>query len=1224
MRTTTCVLVLFLAIPVRAATLNVPAQYPTIQAAIDAAVDGDDVVVAPGTYNEAIDFLGKAITVRSSDGPRATTIDASGLDTSVVRFVTDEGPESVLQGFTVTGGTGSVSYPYDSVGGGILVIGSSPMIQVSRPTIADCVVHGNSASHGSAMYLYSAIPNLANCQFHENVGPDQIFGVTESGLFVTSSTFDGSGKAIFLRATEHGGELRITASEFRNYTTAIWNFGHADFVVTDCVFEDGGTAIETHASTLSVTDCEFHRNATGAVFAASDVVATRCTFANNTAGPTSPFHGLGGAINCDGHSLRAVDCTFLRNTGGGGGAIYAFDPTGVPGLYVVRSLFLGNTAEGQGGAILGSAGVGDDDTIADCVFVGNSAEYGGALCWFHYLDFPVSDCTFSGNDAVAGRAFAFWGSVGDPFVMRNCILWDGPSEIHSLDGSSVALVAYSDVSGGYAGDGNIDADPLFLRNPSDGGDGWGDDPDTRAVDEGANDDYGDLRLLSGSPCIDAAENAAVPADILDLDGDGDTAEPLPLDLRGRPRFADITSAPDLGAGTPPLVDMGAYESQELHVPADYATIQAAIDAAEPGDTVLVAPGTYVECIDFLGKAIVVRSVSGPADTTIVACGEQGRAIVTCAGGEQVLTTSLEGFTITMDPNVGWSYIMWVGNDHDGGVTVRDCVFTDVQEEAMMWLEGTFNLRLVDCVFQRLVVNDYGGLILGIDQWGGSLVIERCGFYGVPPFDWLMGAAVYVIDSTCDGAPAAQAWPAYCVLIDGCTFRASPLGIRGPSPTLPPATVTNSSFSECSNTWGGAIWARGFVCISECEFTKNRGRSGGAIALDSGRHTIVGCRFSGNVAEQEGGAIYPFGWGGGTTTVNLHDCTFVGNTAGIVGGAIAGESSDSWTLTNCTFAGNQAPTGRAVSLMGLYHPDSISNCVMRDGGDEIVAEALAGVTYSDVQGGWPGTGNIDADPLFVRNPSDGGDGWGDDPNTPDVDEGANDDFGDLRLLSGSPCIDAGDPSFVPAPGQTDFDGRPRVRDGNGDGVVVVDMGAYEFGLVGPPIVASPTAATLRLVDPGTDHPAVMEHAVYEETTARYVGASGRLVAEPFWQPMEAWIGVQVRALTASTEYRFMAKARDASGNETPFGPIAAISTTRAGDVDGDDAVNQADLTLVQQALGTQYGDPGFDARADLNGDDKVTFRDVGIVRRSMTPPKPQPSPAAQVVPTPIAPSSRTAP
>jgi hypothetical protein len=79
------------------------------------------------------------------------------------------------------------------------------------------------------------------------------------------------------------------------------------------------------------------------------------------------------------------------------------------------------------------------------------------------------------------------------------------------------------------------------------------------VNEGAHDDYRDLQLLSSSPCIDAGDNAAVPADMLDLDGDGNTTEPLPFDLSGWARFVNDPLIPDTGSGTPPIVDMGAYE-----------------------------------------------------------------------------------------------------------------------------------------------------------------------------------------------------------------------------------------------------------------------------------------------------------------------------------------------------------------------------------------------------------------------------------------------------------------------------------------------------------------------------------------------------------------------------------------------------------------------------------------------------------------------------------------
>ena len=95
------------------ATLHVPSEYTTIQEAIDAALDGDAVLVAPGTYIENIDFKGKAITVESDQGPEITIIDGNDSG-SVVWFHSGEGQDSILNGFTISNGSDS-----DFGGGGI-------------------------------------------------------------------------------------------------------------------------------------------------------------------------------------------------------------------------------------------------------------------------------------------------------------------------------------------------------------------------------------------------------------------------------------------------------------------------------------------------------------------------------------------------------------------------------------------------------------------------------------------------------------------------------------------------------------------------------------------------------------------------------------------------------------------------------------------------------------------------------------------------------------------------------------------------------------------------------------------------------------------------------------------------------------------------------------------------------------------------------------------------
>jgi YD repeat-containing protein len=117
--------------------IHVPADQPTIQAAINAAANGDTVLVSDGTYGENINFNGKAITVTSVNGPKVTTIDG-GAVVSVVTFQTNETASSVLNGFTITNGFSNFE------GGGILISGSSP-------TITNNIVTNNKACEGAGI-----------------------------------------------------------------------------------------------------------------------------------------------------------------------------------------------------------------------------------------------------------------------------------------------------------------------------------------------------------------------------------------------------------------------------------------------------------------------------------------------------------------------------------------------------------------------------------------------------------------------------------------------------------------------------------------------------------------------------------------------------------------------------------------------------------------------------------------------------------------------------------------------------------------------------------------------------------------------------------------------------------------------------------------------------------------------------------------------------------------
>jgi hypothetical protein len=144
------ILLLVPAAPAAADTIRVPADQPTIQAGIDAASDGDTVLVADGTYtgegNRNIRFHGKAITVKSVYGPRDCMVDAYPEHVRVFVFDSSEGPDSVLEGFTITGGRGDIGEA--EWGGGIYCEGSSP-------TIRGNIITGNTSCFGAGICCWT-------------------------------------------------------------------------------------------------------------------------------------------------------------------------------------------------------------------------------------------------------------------------------------------------------------------------------------------------------------------------------------------------------------------------------------------------------------------------------------------------------------------------------------------------------------------------------------------------------------------------------------------------------------------------------------------------------------------------------------------------------------------------------------------------------------------------------------------------------------------------------------------------------------------------------------------------------------------------------------------------------------------------------------------------------------------------------------------------------------
>jgi len=299
------------------------------------------------------------------------------------------------------------------------------------------------------------------------------------------------------------------------------------------------------------------------------------------------------------------------------------------------------------------------------------------------------------------------------------------------------------------------------------------------------------------------------------------------------------------------------------------------------------------------------------------------------------------------------------------------------------------------------------------------------------------------------------------------------------------TIANNTFTVDSATYGGGIYCnRSSPTIANNSFTGNSAAYGGAIACYSysspkiSNNTIVGnsasrtgagitCWYDScptiddnsitrNSASWQGGGISC--WYGSCPTINDNSITW--NSAGLYyggaiycyyesspaisnnliaaniaardGGGIYCFYSSSPTLTNCTIADNEADsdfngygTGGALYVADSSSRIGILNCILwGDSPNEIAGETTnVLVEYSDVQGGWGGTGNVDDEPLFVDSAG-----------------------GDYNLLSGSPCVDAAYSTDTP---EYDMVGNPRVDDpyttntGAGEKSDYYDIGALEY-------------------------------------------------------------------------------------------------------------------------------------------------------------------------------------
>jgi len=324
-----------------------------------------------------------------------------------------------------------------------------------------------------------------------------------------------------------------------------------------CRFKDNesngkGAAVYAESLDGNLADCQFYDNDAGndggAISVgtlggldrdgnAQDGQARRCTFDDNSTSAS------GGAIDLVA-GADIYECKFRNNMADDdGGGIY----TRFGDLDVVSCIFAGNASgagsEGGGGAIGAcSAGSNADDGIGltNCLIVGNSCEGASALdecaAAICARRFELVNCTIADNSTTHASGAAIWSfPTITASTVDNCVVYfntagedDGlAAQIISATGITIEHSCVVDIT---ETNGNIDDDPEFFAFT----------PGSPHLSE--------FRLAGTSPCIDAGDDALLPNDIADLDGDGNTIEALPLDLDGRIRVQDD-------------VEMGAFEGE---------------------------------------------------------------------------------------------------------------------------------------------------------------------------------------------------------------------------------------------------------------------------------------------------------------------------------------------------------------------------------------------------------------------------------------------------------------------------------------------------------------------------------------------------------------------------------------------------------------------------------------------------------------------------------------
>ncbi len=792
---------------------------------------------------------------------------------------------------------------------------------------------------------------------------------------VAATVIDAGGQGTLLDITH--GEAGATALRGFTLTGAVHADGRllgidsgASPLVEYCVFADNDVSGSVPTNIIQISgsatalfrDCTWRDNVGSWYGCASiygETTFERCTFSNNHSGNF-------GQIQAWDTQVDFIDCTFSGNSVGGmGGAIFVKFGSGT----FTDCTFINNVCGDTGGGAIASenATIQISGTVFDRNRTTGNADGGAYYNW--YCDAVIDHCTFNGNSS-GGDGVAIW-THGGTMELKSSILWhDGADALHN-DWGTTLTVNWSDLQGDWGGSGNLDTDPEFCL---------------------VDCDTTDIMLSAVSPCIGSGEGGS------------------------------NMGALGVGCDLPQIHTPVTYT-----IPTDFPTIAAGVAATCMGDTLVLLPGTYNESgIEFGTHECFVRSTA-PADslvraTTVVDGGGSGPIFIYSSVDK--IGSGLSGFTITgaggsqdggalhitggAAPRV--TQCRLIGNSISGNgaaAYVRNATpfFSECEISNNSGSNALYLYQSTDVALEHVTLSDNSGSAIRLDQ-ASEITLFDC----------------TLARNTATNGVAIMADRACQVDADSCRFdHNATLYSTGSGGVFYGGSNTSGTFVDClfsdNSAGSGGVAAGGFsqIDFTDCEFSNNSAatdggvvRHGGSIVMNftgcnfTGNHagddggvlalgstkaagaaptlptTFAYCTFSGNTAVGDGGvAMSGYGW------LVLHHCILTGSSA-YMGGALRFDRG-STQIDHCVFDGNSADyTGADIRITGEFSMQLL-NSILRNGTPEEIYPNLPeyDVQYCNIEGGWTGTGNIDADPNYTTYQ-----GY------------------DYILMPPSPCIDSG--------------------------------------------------------------------------------------------------------------------------------------------------------------------------------------------------------------------------